>query len=501
MRYPSKYCSMKITIEKAFKKPCVTVVSLVLVTLTIVLDTENCSAQDVEPKPNIVLIMVDDLGWTDLGFMGGNGYETPGVDQLASEGITYSKFYAAGPVCSPTRASILTGKNPARTGISTYLITPEKDPEHVTHELQLSEFTLAEALKKNHYVTGLFGKWHLGYQQEHWASNQGFDQAIGGTTSQNAWNLLKPGIEPPLPQYEVSYFSPYHLTHMENGPKGEYITDRLTDETIKFIRGNKENQFFAFLSFHTVHTPLEAKPETIEKYRKKFEQLGVLDNKDMENGSRKYQNLPEYAAMVEHMDQNVSRLLQEIEDLGLRENTIVVFTSDNGGKGNVTSNLPLRGAKHSLYEGGIRVPLIIRYPSKIKAGQKSEVLISSDDLYPTLLEMAGLPLESFQHQDGRSFKKTAFKLSEKPVHKALFWHYPHNRFEAAVRWKNYKLIYEYGTGMSELYDLSQDLSESHNLANDAPKVVDKLKRYLAKWLDQTGARFPDEGMIMPTSNH
>ena len=304
MRYLFKHGQ---TIKTAFEGLFVTVVAIVFVTFIIVLCTDNSSALDIGPKPNIVLILVDDLGWSDLGFMGSDWYETPNVDQLAGEGIIYSNFYAAGPVCSPTRASILTGKNPARTGISTFLVTPEKDAEHITHELQLSEFTIAEALKKNHYVTGIFGKWHLGYEQRHWASNQGFDQAIGGTTSQNAWGLLKPDSEPPLPQYEVSYFSPYHLTHMENGPKGEYITDRLTDETINFIRTNKENQFFAFLSFHTVHTPLEAKPETIEKYRKKFEQLGVLNHTDMENGSRKYQNLPEYAAMIEHMDQNVSK--------------------------------------------------------------------------------------------------------------------------------------------------------------------------------------------------
>lgn len=496
MRYLFKHGQ---TIKTAFEGLFVTVVAIVFVTFIIVLCTDNSSALDIGPKPNIVLILVDDLGWSDLGFMGSDWYETPNVDQLAGEGIIYSNFYAAGPVCSPTRASILTGKNPARTGISTFLVTPEKDAEHITHELQLSEFTIAEALKKNHYVTGIFGKWHLGYEQRHWASNQGFDQAIGGTTSQNAWGLLKPDSEPPLPQYEVSYFSPYHLTHMENGPKGEYITDRLTDETINFIRTNKENQFFAFLSFHTVHTPLEAKPETIEKYRKKFEQLGVLNHTDMENGSRKYQNLPEYAAMIEHMDQNVSKLLHELEDLGLMENTIVIFTSDNGGKGTVTSNLPLRGAKHSLYEGGIRVPLIIRYPGRIKAGQKSEVLISSDDLYPTLLDMARLPLESSQHVDGKSFKKTALKASIRPVHKALFWHYPHNRYEAAVRWKNYKMIYEYQTGISELYDLSQDLGEGNNLVDELPKVVTKMKRYLAKWLIETGARFPENGMIMPTN--
>jgi arylsulfatase A-like enzyme len=217
----------------------------------------------------------------------------------------------------------------------------------------------------------------------------------------------------------------------------------------------------------------------------------------MANGSRVYQNLPEYAAMVHHMDENVGKVVAEIDALGLRENTIIVFTSDNGGKHSVTSNAPLRGAKHNLYEGGIRVPTIIRYPYKIASGSRSDLPLISDDFYPTLLDLAGLPLEKPQHVDGHSFRNVLVNGSAKSVHQALFWHYPHGRFEGAVRWKNYKLIYEYKTGKSELYDLSLDLSEHNDLAQQQVKTVNKMKKMLGRWLTKSGARFPETGIIRP----
>ena len=447
--------------------------------------------------PNVVFILVDDLGWSDLGYMGSKIYETPNVDRLASEGIVFTDFYSGGPVCSPTRASIMTGKSTARTGITTFLITPDQDAEYVTHALPLSEFTIGEAFKKHEYHTGFFGKWHLGYKQEDWVANQGFDVAIGGLTSKNAWKMAYPDQEPPVDRLETLMFSPHHLTHMEDGPANEYLTDRLANETIKFIRDHKEGPFFAYLSFHTVHTPLDAKPEIVEKYRQKIAQVGILGKDEMANGSRVYQNLPEYAAMVHHMDENVGKVVAEIDALGLRENTIIVFTSDNGGKHSVTSNAPLRGAKHNLYEGGIRVPTIIRYPYKIASGSRSDLPLISDDFYPTLLDLAGLPLEKPQHVDGHSFRNVLVNGSAKSVHQALFWHYPHGRFEGAVRWKNYKLIYEYKTGKSELYDLSLDLSEHNDLAQQQVKTVNKMKKMLRRWLTKSGARFPETGIIRP----
>ncbi|NND32553.1 MAG: sulfatase-like hydrolase/transferase, partial [Saprospiraceae bacterium] len=366
-----------------------------------------------------------------------------------------------------------------------------------THALPLEEFTIAEAFSKNKYSTGFFGKWHLGYKQEHWAGNQGFDLALGGLTSKNAWKMLYPDRVPPVDQLETLMFSPHHLTHMEDGPENEYLTDRFADETIKFIREHRETPFFAYLSFHTVHTPLHAKPEVVEKYRKKIADLGILGKDEMNFGSRVHQNLPEYAAMVQHMDENVGRVLAEIDALGLRQNTIVVFTSDNGGKHSVTSNAPLRGAKHNLYEGGIRVPAIIRYPEKIPAQGKCESLLISDDFYPTLLDLSDLSLEKAQHLDGKSFKKLLSGTSGRSPHKYLCWHYPHRRFEGAVRWKDYKLIYEYKTAKIELYDLSSDLGERNNLADQQPRVARKMQKMLATWLEDTGARFPADGIILP----
>ncbi|MBK8506007.1 MAG: sulfatase-like hydrolase/transferase [Saprospiraceae bacterium] len=246
-----------------------------------------------------------------------------------------------------------------------------------------------------------------------------------------------------------------------------------------------------------MHTPLDAKPEVVEKYGKKIAALGLLGKDDMANGSRVYQNLPEYAAMVQHMDENVGKVVAEIDALGLRDNTIIVFTSDNGGKHSVTSNAPLRGAKHNLYEGGIRVPTIIRYPNQVASGSTSKTPLISDDFYPTLLDLAGLPLQKKQHLDGRSFRKVLLSGSAKSIHDALFWHYPHSRFEGAVRWKNYKLVYEYKTGKSELYDLSLDLSEQADIAQQHPIIVNKMKKMLGKWLTNSGAKFPPEGIIRP----
>lgn len=447
--------------------------------------------------PNVVFILVDDLGWADLGYSGSKLYESPHVDQLAREGIRFTNFYAGGPVCSPTRASILTGKATARTGITTFLITPEQDAEYVTHALPLSEYTVAEAFKDHGYATGFIGKWHLGYRQEHWAANQGFDFAIGGSTSKNDWKEAFPDQSPPVDRLETLMFSPYHFTHMPDGPENEYLTDRLTDETINFIKLNRDRPFFVFLSFHTVHTPLDAKPEVVQKYQEKLEKIGIPDSDEEEFGSRVYQNLAEYAAMVHHMDENVGRLMQALDDLKLRENTIVVFTSDNGGKNSVTSNAPLRGAKHNLYEGGIRVPTVIRFPGQIRPGSHSDVPLISDDFYPTLLEMADLPLQSDQHMDGKSFKSIAFKGVNRSPHEHLCWHYPHRRFEGAVRWKNYKLLYEYKTGRMELYDLVNDPGERNDLSENKPAVARKMRNKLRKWLHSTGAKFPAEPMIYP----
>jgi arylsulfatase A-like enzyme len=457
-------------------------------------------AAENQERPNVLFILVDDLGWSDLTFMGSRGYETPNVDRLASEGMVFTHFYSGGPVCSPTRASIMTGKSTARTGITTYLITPEQDDDFVTHQLELAEYTLAESLRDQGYTTGYFGKWHLGYEQKHWASNQGFDIAKGGVSSINAWKILFPEQKPPLDYLtQINYFSPYHATHIKDGPKGEYMTDRLTDEVIDFIEGKsgKAESFFAFLSFHTVHTPLEAKAETISKYRKKFDDEGILGNEEKANGSRLYQNIPEYAAMVAHMDENVGRLLKKLDELNLRENTIVIFTSDNGGKMTVTSNAPLRGGKHNLYEGGIRIPLIVRWPGKIKNQTINETPLITDDLYPTLLDLLDLSLIPEQHQDGHSFKDILLGKSNSINRGPLYWHYPHGVSQAAIRSGEYKLVYAYKTGKASLFNLKEDISEKKDLSTIRKGKTRKMKALLSQWLDESKAKFPDEGIIKP----
>jgi len=444
-------------------------------------------------RPNVLFILVDDLGWSDLSYNGSQVYETPNVDRLSKQGMVFTDFYSAGPVCSPTRASIMTGKYPARTGITTYLISPDRDASHVTSHLPLGEFTIAESFKKNGYATGYIGKWHLGYKNEHWAANQGFDVAKGGIDLPRAWALCYPDREPPTaktwPKTHTRFFSPYHLTHLENGPAGEYLTDRLTDETIHFIEQHKDRPFFAFLSFHTVHTPLQAKPDVVEKYRKKIAATGLDTKKEEDRREKQFQNNANYAAMVHHMDENVGRLLGRLDELNLSDNTIVVFTSDNGGKGSVTSNLPLRGMKHNLYEGGIRVPLIVRWPGKVAAGCQNACPLVTNDLYPTLLDLTSCPREPRQHMDGLSFRVILLGDAQTVSREAIFWHYPHSRQEAAVRMGRYKLLHFFKADRVELYDLEQDIGERHDLSKTNPELTAQLLIKLKRWQKDVGARF------------
>jgi len=458
-----------------------------------------CSTQAKKDKiehPNIVFVMVDDLSWSDLTYNGSTTYETPNVDRLASQGVVFNDFYAGGPVCSPTRASIMTGKYPARTGITTYLLDPKRDAPYVTPNLQLEEITIGEALKEQNYTTGYFGKWHLGYAKEHWAANQGFDVAIGGMDLPWAWEIAHPGDKAPemdRAKGHQRFFSPHHLTFMEDGPEGEYLTDRLTNETIKFIRENKDKSFFAFLSFHTVHTPLEAKKEVVKKYTHKIKSMGLDTLKEVNKNEKRYQNNPKYAAMVQHMDENVGRVMDCLKELNLEENTVLIFTSDNGGKGSATSNYPLKGMKHNLNEGGIRVPLIVRWKGQTKAGTSSELPLISTDFYPTFLDLVGAPLKPEQHMDGQSFKDVLLAKTDKIDREALYWHYPHSRMEGAVRKGDFKLLLSYKTGESKLYNLETDISEASDLSTQYPEMKDELEQLLRNWLVEVGAKFP-EGM-------
>ena len=446
-----------------------------------------------EGPPNILFIMVDDLGWSDLSYNGSKVYESPNVDQLATEGMAFSDFYAGGPVCSPTRASILTGKYTARTGITTYLLYPERDAEHVTPHLPVEEFTLAEALKEQQYSTAYFGKWHLGYSQEHWAANQGFEVALGGMDLPWAWDLAHPGLTAPdvdRARGHTRFFSPHHLTFMENGPDGEYLTDRLTNETIQFIKKNRKHPFFAFLSFHTVHTPLQAKDEVVERFTKKIETMGLDTLTEPVKNEKQYQNNPNYAAMVYHMDENVGRLIDSLKSFGLEKKTVVIFTSDNGGKGSVTSNLPLKGMKHNLDEGGIRIPTIVKWPGKIEAGSSCDIPLITNDFYPTILDLALAEKRPDQHLDGISFAEILLGGKSELQRNAIYWHYPHGRMEGAVRMGDHKLVYYYETGQSHLYNLKDDIGEQNDLSDEEQELSEEMQGMLKQWLVEVNAKFP-----------
>lgn len=350
-------------------------------------------AQTTTP-PNVVFFLVDDLGWTDLGSFGSKFYETPNLDRLVKSGIKFTQAYTASPVCSPTRASIMTGKYPSKMYNTDWFGAPQPDqiqghwtknkplkPAHYEPNLALEEITIAEALKSAGYQTFFAGKWHLGEEESHWPENQGFD-------------INKGGNDKGAPSTGKKYFSPYENPRLENGPEGEYLPERLAAETSKFIGENKDRPFFAMLSFYSVHTPLMTTKALEEKYLAKREAMKLEDKFEPEhaNQNRITQAHAIYAGMVEAMDQAVGKVVDEIEKQGLTENTIFVFFSDNGGlstaEGSPTSNLPLRAGKGWLYEGGIRVPMIMSWKGQIPAGKEIHTPVISNDLFPTFLELS-----------------------------------------------------------------------------------------------------------------
>ena len=442
-------------------------------------------------KPNIVFILADDLGWADLGCYGSTFHETPNLDKLAAQGMRFTDAYAACAVCSPTRASILTGKYPARLHITDWLPGGGSKPEQVLTQpdfqrfLPPEEFTLAKALKAGGYQTAFIGKWHLGESPDCWPEHQGFDLNIAGNGHGH----------PP------SYFSPYGLPNLTDGPKGEYLNDRLTEEALTFIdrAKAKDKPFFLYLPHYAVHMPLQAKEPVIEKYKAKASGLPVSGpGTVMENGrkTRVVQNQPVYAAMVESLDESVGRIMGKLTELGLDTNTIVIFTSDNGGLCNEqapTSNLPLRAGKGWPYEGGVREPLLIRWPGVIKPGSVSSEPVISNDFFPTLLEMTGLPAHPEEHLDGASIA-TALKGGALPG-RPLFWHYPHYSNQGgspngAVRLGDYKLIEWYEDMRSELYNLKADPGEHHDLAASMPEKAAELRKLLHDWRREVNAQMP-----------
>ncbi len=448
---------------------------------------------------NVIFFLVDDLGWADLGCYGSPWYETPNVDRLAEEGMRFVNAYAASPVSSPTRSAIMTGKNPARTQITQWMgWSSSKWEADYTHNMPLSEVTIAEALKDGGYKTGYVGKWHLGETAEFWPENQGFDTNIGGYSKGH----------PP------SWFSPYNNPRLSDGPDGEHLTERLAQEATHFIETHKENPFLLYFALYQVHTPLAAQQSKIDKYKAKQTPFYYGAEKvDVRNNSKttQHQKNATYAAMVEHMDDAVGLVLDKIKTLGLENKTIVFFTGDNGGlaRGNgPTSVFPLYAGKAWIFEGGIREPLIVKWPGKTKAGSISDAFAMSMDFYPTILEMLELPPKPSQHADGKSLVPV-LKDAGPTINEPLFFHYPHYhgiagvRPSSSMRLGDYKLIEFIHDNTFELYNLKEDPRERVNLTQKEPNVANQLRWILKNWRDTISANMPPgwpRGTYTPPAN-
>ncbi len=445
--------------------------SLTPLSLTLMAAFLGSSAAAAAERPNFILILADDLGWADLGCYGQTFFETPNLDKLAAEGVRFTAGYAASCVCSPTRSSILTGKYPARNDLTIWLGGSGGAP--AASHLSLEEVTIAEALQEGGYATAHVGKCHLG-GEPHFPEHQGFDVNIGGNRTGTPAG---------------GYFSPYRNPQLPDGPDGEYLTDRLTDECLRVIERWRDRPFFINMAYYTPHTPIQGRKDLVEYYRRKLE---PGENYNVE-----------YAAMVHGLDENVGRIMARLEELELDRRTLVVFFSDNGGfshsrgqKNNVTSNAPLRLGKGYCYEGGHRVPAIVRYPPVTGKGGACDVPVITTDFYPTFLELAGLPPRPEQHADGVSI----VPLLEDPRHgtidrEALFWHYPHHSPQGgtpsgALRQGNWKLLEFFCDGRLELYNLAGDLGELTNLAEKLPDRVEQLHEQLKTWRQEVDAKMP-----------
>jgi arylsulfatase A-like enzyme len=473
-----------------------------LVGIAFLLTMISCESEKEWESPNFLFILVDDLGWTDLGSFGSPFYETPNIDRFSENAMKFTQAYAACPVCSPTRASIMTGKYPARLNTTDWFGAPQPynvekhwtrdkpliPAEYIEH-LPLEEVTIAEILKENGYSTFFAGKWHLG-GEGFYPEDQGFD-------------INKGGWERGGPYGPGKYFTPFGNPKLEDGPEGEHLPDRLAQETINFISMHKNDPFFAYLSFYSVHTPLIGRTDLVEKYQIKSETIDFSSEEFIpinNNEWRQVQNHAVYAAMVEAMDLAVGRVLNALDSLGISENTIVFFMSDNGGlstsEGHPTTNLPLKAGKGWLYEGGIREPMIIRWPGVSKPNSICDYPVTSTDFYPTILEMANIPFMPDHHIDGISMAPL-LKGKEKLSRDAIFWHYPHYGNQggspgSAIRSGNYKLLEYFEDGHLELYDLDNDIGETENLIDSRSEIADSLYEQLKKWRLEVKARYPSD---------
>ena len=430
-----------------------------------------------QTQPNVIFILVDDMGWTDLGCFGSKFYETPHIDRLAAQGMKFSNAYSACTVCSPTRAAVMTGQYPARLHITDWIAGHERPfaklriPEWQKH-LPLEAKTIAEQLKARGYATACIGKWHLG-DEAFFPEKQGFDFNFGGCA-----------VGAPR-----SYFPPYGVPAITDEHPGEMLSDRLTGEALKFIEANKQRPFFIYLPHYAVHTPIGGKPGVIEKYKKKDTAGLKQDN-------------PVYAALVESVDDSVGALMAKLTELKLDRNTVIFFTSDNGGlSGTVrsgkwnkgpTDNSPLRWGKGSAYEGGVRVPLIVKWPGITEAGAVCETPVISVDYFPTIAEMTGA--DASPAADGESIAPL-LKGGRSLKRDAIYWHYPHYHPGSAtpysaMRQGDWKLIEFFEDKHVELYNLKEDIGETRDLAAKQPEKVAMLRQKLNEWRNNVGAQIP-----------
>jgi arylsulfatase A-like enzyme len=491
-------------------------------------------------KYNVVFFLVDDLGWSDVGYEGSATYETPNIDRFAHQGVRFTHAYAACPVCSPSRASILTGEYPARLHLTDWLPGRKNFPfqklknVHSAQHLPYDQPTLPEVLKENGYRTAIFGKWHLG-EDENSTERQGFELHVP------QWNKGWPND---------TYFSPFGMKGLEGGPKGQYLTDRLTDEALNWVTTNKDHPFFLYLAHFAVHDPIQGRGDLVVKYEEKLSRIPrpkgppyVLENnpddpnpptRDALNALLKdarYQGFgllpgrtvkikqrqdnPQFAAMVESMDESLGRVLEKLKELKIDDKTIVVFFSDNGGMSGAnlgnpkrliskykldkeysTSNLPLRGGKGWLYDGGIREPLAVYWPGHTAANGVCDTPVISTDFYATILDMLGLhpPAGAKNGTDGLSLTPllTGGQIAGRP----LFWHWPHYSNHGAqspggaVRLGDYKLIEYYENNTAQLFNMKEDPSEQNDLAAAQPAKVNELRDLLHNWRKNVNAEMP-----------
>jgi arylsulfatase A-like enzyme len=431
-------------------------------------------------RPNFVFFLVDDLGWGDLGCYGATFHETPNLDRLASQGMRFTNAYSACTVCSPSRAAILTGRYPGRLHLTDWIkghgrsnpkmLIPQWNMR-MDHEL----ITLPEALKDGGYRSQFVGKWHLmpiGAPdfEEHYPEHHGFHHNLAG----REWGQPKgPG----------KYFSPFGMPNLDDGKKGDFLTDRLTDGAIDFIQSAKDEPFLLYFSYYTVHGPIMAKPALLEKYKKKAASFENTRNERVH---------PAYAGMIESLDESVGRVMAALDSAGVSDNTVVIFTADNGGTSQQSSG-GLRGAKALSYEGGTREPALVKWPGKIAPGSTSDAPIIGTDFYPTLLAMADLPQRPKDHADGRNLLPLLTGQSESLDRDALFWHYPHYHRTppyGAIRKDNFKLIEFFEDGRLELYDLAADSAESTNLLESQPERAQQLLADLRAWRQSVDAQMP-----------